>query len=143
MSIFLTPLSPQASAAIELPEDLLWTDELTWSRVQQATERGIWGTLIVDVMERHGGRPITLTGSGNSAWILRSTLKHIAELLGIPGQRMLLDIRGEQFEVIFDHGTDESTKAIAMEDVIDYSDKEDADFYCSLVLRFLEASESL
>lgn len=140
--ITLTPNLPGA-LPVELPEDLLWTDELTWSPVAQSTERGIFGTLIVDVMQRHGGRPITLQGSGDSAWIERGTLRQIAAWLAIPGLRLRLDIRGELFEVIFDHGADETTRTITMEDVIDYSDKQDQDYYCSLVLRFLEASETL
>lgn len=140
--ITLTPNLPSA-VSIDLPDDLLWADELTWSPVNQSTERGIFGTLIVDVMKRSGGRPITLQGSGNSAWISRSTLKQIAALLAMPGLKMDLSIRGESFTVIFDHGSDETTKSISMEDVVDFSDKEDSDYYCSLVLRFLEASEIL
>lgn len=138
--ITLTPMR-FGSQAISLPDDLLWVDELTWSPVMQSTERGIFGTLIVEAMRRNGGRPITLQGSGDSAWIDRGTLKKIAELLSIPGQKMQLDIRGESFEVVFDHGVDEITRSITMEDVVDFSDKEDSDFYCALVLRFLEASE--
>ena len=50
-------------SALSLPQDLIWSDELTWSAVAQAKERGIWGTLIVDAMARNGGQPITLTGA--------------------------------------------------------------------------------
>ena len=46
-------------------------------------------------------------------------------------------------KVVFDHGAEEETRAIAMSAVIDYSDKQDGDYYCSLVLRFIEASEVL
>lgn len=140
--ITLTPNQPGASS-LELPEDLLWPDELTWSPITQSTERGIFGTLIVDVMQRHGGRPITLQGSGDSAWIRRDALKQIAAWLAVPGLKLMLNIRGEEFEVIFDHGSDEITRSIVMEDVYDFSDKKDDDYYCSLVLRFLEASEAL
>ena len=43
-------------SALSLPQDLIWSDELTWSAVAQAKERGIWGTLIVDAMARNGGQ---------------------------------------------------------------------------------------
>lgn len=129
------------STALDLPPDLIWSDELTWSAVAQAKERGIFGTLIVDAMARNGGRPITLTGDGNSAWILRHTLRTLNAWAGVPGQRFTLDLRGETFVVIFDHGDEEETHAMAMSSVIDYSDMRDGDYYCSLTLRFLEASE--
>jgi hypothetical protein len=139
MTITLT----NGGTTLSLPPDLIWADELTWSAVAQSTERGIFGTLIVDAMARNGGRPITLQGDGDSAWIDRGTLRTLGAWAQTPGLRMALDVRGEIFSVIFDHGPEEETRAIAMSAVIDYSDKQDGDYYCSLVLRFIEASETL
>jgi hypothetical protein len=139
MTITLT----NGGTTLSLPPDLIWADELTWSAVAQSTERGIFGTLIVDAMARNGGRPITLQGDGDSAWIDRGTLRTLGAWAQTPGLRMALDVRGEIFTVVFDHGPEEETRAIAMSAVIDYSDKQDGDYYCSLVLRFIEASEIL
>ena len=139
MTITLT----NGGTTLLLPPDLIWADELTWSAVAQSTERGIFGTLIVDAMARNGGRPITLQGDGDSAWIDRGTLRTLGAWAQTPGLRMALDVRGEIFTVVFDHGPEEETRAIAMSAVIDYSDKQDGDYYCSLVLRFIEASEIL
>jgi hypothetical protein len=139
MTITLT----NGGTTLSLPPDLIWADELTWSAVAQSTERGIFGTLIIDAMARNGGRPITLQGDGDSAWIDRGTLRTLGAWAQTPGLRMALDVRGEIFSVIFDHGPEEETRAIAMSAVIDYSDKQDGDYYCSLVLRFIEASETL
>lgn len=139
MTITLT----NSGTTLSLPPDLIWADELTWSAVAQSTERGIFGTLIIDAMARNGGRPITLQGDGDSAWIDRGTLRTLGAWAQTPGLRMALDVRGEIFSVIFDHGPEEETRAIAMSAVIDYSDKQDGDYYCSLVLRFIEASETL
>ena len=139
MTITLT----NGGTTLSLPPDLIWADELTWSAVAQSTERGIFGTLIIDAMARNGGRPITLQGDGDSAWIDRGTLRTLGAWAQTPGLRMALDVRGEIFSVIFDHGPEEETRAIAMSAVIDYSDKQDGDYYCSLVLRFIEASEIL
>lgn len=139
MSITLT----NGGTTLSLPPDLIWADELTWSAVAQSTERGIFGTLIIDAMARNGGRPITLQGDGDSAWIDRGTLRTLGAWAQTPGLRMALDVRGEIFTVVFDHGPEEETRAIAMSAVIDYSDKQDGDYYCSLVLRFIEASETL
>ena len=139
MSITLT----NGGTTLSLPPDLIWADELTWSAVSQSTERGIFVTLIVDAMNRNGGRPIILQGDGDSAWIDRGTLRTLGAWAQTPGLRMALDVRGEIFTVVFDHGPEEETRAIAMSAVIDYSDKQDGDYYCSLVLRFIEASETL
>lgn len=139
MTITLT----NGGTTLSLPPDLIWADELTWSAVAQSTERGIFGTLIIDAMARNGGRPITLQGDGDSAWIDRGTLRALGAWARTPGLRMALDVRGEAFSVVFDHGAEEETRAIAMSAVIDYSDKQDGDYYCSLVLRFIEASEVL
>ena len=139
MTITLT----NGGTTLSLPPDLIWADELTWSAVAQSTERGIFGTLIIDAMARNGGRPITLQGDGYSAWIDRGTLRTLGAWAQTPGLRMALDVRGEIFTVVFDHGPEEETRAIAMSAVIDYSDKQDGDYYCSLVLRFIEASEIL
>lgn len=139
MSIFLS----NGAQVLELPRDLIWVDELTWSKVTQKTERGIFGTLVIDAMARNGGQPITLQGDGNSAWISRATLRTLKVWSDIPGLRMTLRILAEEFEVVFDHGDAEETRAMAMQSVIEYSDPEDGDYYCSLVLRFIEASETL
>lgn len=139
MTITLT----NGGTTLSLPPDLIWADELTWSAVAQSTERGIFGALIIDAMARNGGRPITLQGDGDSAWIDRGTLRTLGAWAQTPGLRMALDVRGEIFTVVFDHGPEEETRAIAMSAVIDYSDKQDGDYYCSLVLRFIEASEIL
>lgn len=139
MTITLT----KDGTTLELPEDLIWSDELTWSAVAQSKERGIWGTLIVDAMARNGGRPITLTGDGNSAWITRGALLTLQAWAAVPGQRFILQLLGQTFTVIFDHGTEEETRAMGMVAVVEYSDPEETDYYCSLTLRFIEASEIL
>lgn len=127
--------------AIDLPPDLIWVDELTASKVAQRSKRSAFGTLIVSAMQLQGGQRITLQGEGGSAWIERGVLKQIKQWANVPGQRLSLDIRGETFTVVFDHGDADETLALGMQSVIDFSDKRDDDYYCSLVLRFLEAGE--
>ena len=128
--------------AIDLPPDLIWTDELTVSKVAQRSKRSAFGTLIISAMQLQGGQRITLLGEGNAAWITRAVLKQLKQWMGVPGQKLELDIRGEVFTVVFDNGDADETRAVGKQDVIDYCDKQDDDYYGSLVLRFLEASES-
>lgn len=134
MTITLT----KDGSTLELPEDLLWPDEFSWAAVAQTTERGIDGHLIVDAMLRNGGRPITLQGDGDSAWITRADLLVLKTWAALPGQEFVLDLRGQVWDVIFDHGGADETRSMAMSPVVGYSDMEDGDFYCSLVLRFIE-----
>ena len=133
----------KSGSALSLPSDLIWSDEFTWAAVSQSKERGLTGAWLIDVAVRNGGQPITLTGEGNSAWIERSALLTLNAWARIPGQRFTLELRGQTYTVIFDHGTEEETKAMAMSAVVDYSDPEETDYYCSLTLRFIEASEIL
>lgn len=134
MTITLT----KDGTSLELPEDLLWTDEFLWAAVAQSTQRGIDGHLIVDAMERMGGRPITLMGDGDSAWITRADMLTLKAWAAIAGQQFELDVRGDVWTVIFDHGDAEDARSMGLAPVVDYSDMQDGDYYCSLVLRFIE-----
>ena len=127
--------------ALDLPPDLIWVDELTASNVVQRSKRSAFGTLIMSAMQLQGGQRITLQGEGGSAWIERRALKQIKQWGSVPGLRLDLDIRGETFSVVFDHGDADETRALGMQSVIDFCDKQDEDYYGSLVLRFLEAGE--
>ncbi|OGA56738.1 MAG: hypothetical protein A2710_03835 [Burkholderiales bacterium RIFCSPHIGHO2_01_FULL_64_960] len=135
MAITLT----YGSTTLELPEDLLWVNEFRWSAVAQSTERSLTGALLVDAAPRVGGRLITLAGSEDSAWILRSGMETLLAWAALPEQQFTLTHNGVARTVIFDHGTAEESGAIKqVEPVIDYSDPEPSDYYCSLELNFLE-----
>ena len=134
MAITLT----KDATTLGLPEDLFWIDEFSWARVAQETTRSTTGALLVDVATRQGGRSITLQGQGNTAWITRAALKTVYSWAQLPGKTFTLNLRGEVFEVLFDHGTGDTTSAINQAAVVEFSDITDTDFYCSLVLRFIE-----
>ena len=72
---------------------------------------------------------------------LNKLAQQIKQWGSVPGLRLELDIRGETFSVVFDHGDADETRALGMQSVIDFCDKQDDDYYGSLVLRFLEAGE--
>ncbi|MCI5068418.1 hypothetical protein [Acidovorax sp.] len=135
MAITLT----KDSTILELPEDLLWVNEFRWSAVSQATERSLTGALLIDVTPRVGGRLITLAGGVDYAWFERSGLETLYAWAALPEQQFTLTHNGVARTVIFDHGTAEESNAIKqVEPVIDYSDPEPDDYYCSLELNFLE-----
>lgn len=134
MSIILS----YAGGTLSLPTDLFWVDEFGWSGVSQETARSTTGALLVDVATRTAGRPITLQGEGNTAWITRANLKTLLAWTKLPGQIFTLNLRGEIFSVLFDHGTGDITGAISQAALVQFSDLTDTDFYCSLELRFIE-----
>jgi len=92
------------ATTITLPNDLQWIDEYTWQAVEQSTDRGLTGALIVDVGTRIAGRPITLQGQQDMGWVLRSTLDALRSLAQLPGQEMTLtNAEVTVFDVVFAH----------------------------------------
>lgn len=127
------------ATVLELPADLLWANEFRWSAVSQSVDRSITGALLVDVATRTGGRPITLAGKEDSAWIKRSGLATLEAWAALPGQEFTLNHNGVARTVIFDHGTAEESNAIKqVQPVVGFSDPDPSDDYCSLELCFLE-----
>ncbi|PWV65997.1 hypothetical protein [Plasticicumulans acidivorans] len=64
---------------IVLPDDTLWTDELTgdWSPVVESVDRDITGSLIVEPFTLSAGRPVTLAVH----WLTRETLSALSATL--------------------------------------------------------------
>lgn len=122
---------------IVLPPDLLWSDEFAWSPVAQNTERSVTGALLVDVATRQDGMPITLTGTERHAWLLRPEVQALRAWVALAGQAFTLTINGQAFTVLFDHGTDEVSRAFVVAQLVDYSDPAPQDYYCSVTLRFI------
>jgi hypothetical protein len=120
---------------IELHADLLWSDEYSWSPVEQTATRGITGTHIVQVQQRTGGRPITLEPEDDaSAWMPRSILEILRSWASVPGMEMTLTLREVTHTVIFRH---HEGGAIQATPVLHYDTMEDSDFY-RVTLRFME-----
>ncbi|MFC7459797.1 hypothetical protein [Hydrogenophaga defluvii] len=110
-------------------------DEFTWSATVQTAERSVNGQLIVQVGQRIGGRPITLTAiDRQSAWIARSTLEQLAAWGDIPGLQLTLSIRGIPRTVVFRAN---EGKAIEAQPVMHFSDVDPTDWYTA-TLNFME-----
>lgn len=121
---------------VELPYDLVWTDEFSWAATEQAVTRGLTGAPIVQVMARIAGRPITLTPPDAGGWMPRSTWSQIQIWLDAPGQRLTLTLRGVAHLVVFRH---QDTGAEA-EPLFHYADPDGAD-YVRPTFRFLTVVE--
>lgn len=90
---------------IELDDQLEWTDEFTWSAIEQETARSVSGVLLVQAGEKLHGRPITLASNGG-AWTPLTTVRALEILRDQPGRFMRLQLPdGREFAVIFDHSS--------------------------------------
>jgi len=74
---------------IKLPDGLRFSDEFTWSPLTQATEYSLTGALIVHQGEKQAGRPITLEGGKDFAWLTRTEVAALKALLDA-GEEMTL-----------------------------------------------------
>lgn len=82
MSITLTP---DGESAITLPDDLVWTDEGRWNAAVSNREYTTTGAQIIQGGVRAAGRPVTLEGAADAAWVERSewlALKAEADVFG-------------------------------------------------------------
>ena len=90
------------ATTLELSDRLEWSDEFTWSEVEQQTEYATDGTLIVDVAVRKSGRLITLDGAATETWLTRTQMLQCRAWRKLPAARFTLVVRGELRTVIFD-----------------------------------------
>jgi hypothetical protein len=135
MSITLT----RNAQTLDLPEALLWTDELAWSPVVQSVAYSIEGALIVDRLVRQAGRPITLAGSATRGWVERGTLRQLqAWACDAAEAVMVLILRNAAYRVIFDLA---EGGAVQGEPVLAWDAPQDADAYFNVKLKFLEVAQ--
>lgn len=124
--------------ALPLPDDLLWTDEHAWTPAVASTSYLVTGALLVQSAVRQAGRPITLAGAIDMAWVTRATVAALHEWAGAPlsasSGRFELTLSDDRvFEVAFRHGE----TPVDAEPVTGFPARSDDDFY-RLTLRFLE-----
>ena len=88
---------------VQLTNELYWEDEHAWSPVEQPKpERNVTGSMEVNPSLKIGGRPITLSGSEERAWVPYQTVLDMEEMAAIPGKIMLLTLDdGRTFNVMF------------------------------------------
>jgi hypothetical protein len=124
--------------ALLLPDDLLWTDEHAWSPAVASTSYLITGALLIQSALRQSGRPITLVGAPDMAWVTRAAVEQLRAWAALPvgassGRFALTFADGRVFAVAFRHGDG----ALECEPVLGIPARVDSDFY-RLTLRFLE-----
>ncbi len=119
-----------SGATLALPDDLLWSDEHTWSPVVSSVSYLITGALLVQSATRQAGRDITLVGAADMAWVTRSVVNVLREWAALPldavtGRFELTLMDGRMFTVAFRH----ADGAIEAEPVTEFPARNDNDFY--------------
>ena len=90
---------------IELPDDLEWVDEFSWTPVAQSLEYGATGALFIQESTKQAGRLITLEGADDMGWITRDTAEALQALKDVAGTEMTLELSDERtFTVMFVQG---------------------------------------
>ena len=95
-----------------LPDDLLWTNEFSWSQVEQNIDRSLTGGLLIQEQEKKFGRSIELSGGENAGWVDRATVKALLLLTMTANKIMVLTLPDDrQFSVIFDRSNGDPIEA--------------------------------
>ena len=124
--------------ALPLPDDLLWADEHAWSPAVASVSYLLTGALLVQSATRQAGRPITLVGPLDMAWVTRATVATLHNWAAAPfsassGRFEVTFADGRGFTVAFRH----NDTAIEAEPVLGFPAQSDTDFY-RLSLRLMQ-----
>jgi hypothetical protein len=118
---------------VTLPADLQWSDEFSWSPVEQSTGYSLNGALVVQEGLKQKGRTITLVGGSDAAWVRRADLLALHALAATPGV-FSLDYHGRLFSVKFRY-----PQPIETAPVLPLADPGPDDWY-SLTVYFFEVA---
>ena len=126
------------AAALMLPDDLLWTDEHAWTPAVASTAYLLTGALLVQSASRQAGRPITLTGAVDMAWVPRASVSTLHAWASVPlsaaaGRFELTLADARVFTVAFRH----AETAIEAEPVLGFPARSESDYY-RLTLRLMQ-----
>lgn len=119
------------TTTLTLPPDLDWRDEFAWTRVEHSTDYSATGSLIVQEGERKDGRPITLFGGRDAAWVYRALLLQLYAMASLPDQQFTLSLWGAEYNVMFRRPAIEAEK-------INRAPDPDADHRYAITLNFME-----
>jgi hypothetical protein len=119
----ITTLS-DGTTTVVLPADLYWSDEATWTPVEQSVERTIAGAIVIDAGTKVGGRPITLAPyDDQSAWMQNADLDQLRVWAQVPLKVLTLNRGGTIYSVMFRH----QDQALDVRPVVFYSDADSTD----------------
>lgn len=111
---------------IQLPADLIWSDEFASSSVAQTTRRTLDGGLVVFYGELRAGLPITLESQPDAGWLTRAQVDAVALRAASPGGVYSLTLRWQTWQVMFRH---HDAPAFEAKPVVPLANPQPGDFY--------------
>lgn len=99
------PDSSNTLGGVVLPVQGVWTDRGQWSPVGMVTRRPLSGSLDVYYSSLSGGRPITITWTPPTSWMLPAAVDALQALADAPGATYTLLWLGTTYVVMFDHSS--------------------------------------
>lgn len=115
------------ATTLTLPGDLAWIDEYAWTPVVQSAPRySVDGAMFIVTGTRQAGRPITLQGADDRAWITRAVVNQLAAWRDVPGQQLTLTLRDVARTVVFRH---DDAPVIEADPILFYGDPINDDPY--------------
>lgn len=89
-------------ALVQIPRQLVWVDEFSWTPVEKVIGYGTEGALLIDVGTKLAGRPITLQGVDRHGWLRKNVLEEV-RALAADGEAVytLTHADGRTFQVTF------------------------------------------
>lgn len=100
MAITLTH-TPSATT-VQLPDAMDWSDEFSWSGVEQTQTYTSTGALLIEEAIKQAGRPHTLVGGEDRTWCTRAHVQTLHTWASTPGITLTLTIRGIARPVTWD-----------------------------------------
>lgn len=94
-----------ALGVVTLPQGCVWSDEFAWSDLAQSTTYTLTGSLVVEQTTRQAGRPITLIGGKDFAWLTRAQVTSLKALLDA-GASMTLTLHDSRTFTVLPAGPD-------------------------------------
>lgn len=85
---------------INLPADLEWVDEYSWSPVQQNIKKTLTGALVIPEMAQLAGREMTLEGDSET-WITKAVLEQLRAKANTANLTMVLSYHSTNYNVKF------------------------------------------
>jgi len=132
---------------VQLPQDLEWTDEFTWSPVLQTVTTTLTGALVIQESVQKKGRPFTLQGKDDMGWIKRSKAVELMRMRDTPALTLKLQYvewNGTdygtvlfEYHVMFRHY---EAPVLELESALRFDDFEPNNWYKVRNLKFMEAT---
>jgi len=122
---------------VSLPEDLIWEDKFSWSGVDSRASASRGGFPIIFEQAVSSGRPITLTGGPNHAWIEHGVLQSVFDLAGIPLATYDLVMGVDTRTVRFVNNDPPAVSALPVLEMPD-EEYQSTDWFHSLIIKLME-----